>query len=271
MQWVFTTANYVARELNYSGVSLKDWKRCSDATVQAFQGASFSGKFEQLLHDIKGMGFDAIELWVGHLHPTVATPALIRIARTLLDKYEMEAVAYTAGFGVPGITRERAIPSFEIAKALGVKMMAQACHPENKAVVEALCAEYRIRFGHENHPEKSPDEVRRIVEPFNGWVGACIDTGWFATHGCDPAQAIEELRDVIVHVHLKDILSVGEHVTCTLGDGIVPVRNVLAALHEIRWPGPISIEHVSMEEDPANAVIESLRRVKSIWSGFQQP
>jgi L-ribulose-5-phosphate 3-epimerase len=271
MKWIFTTANFVARERNFGGQHLlKEWKECQDATVRQFQGAGFEAKFEQLLYDIKQMGFDAIELWIGHLHPTIATTSMVNTVRKLLDKYEMEAAAYTSGFKEPGITREQAVHSFEIAKTLGVKTMAQMIHIENKAVIEPLCAEYGIQFGLENHPEKSPDEVRSKIEPFNGWIGSCIDTGWFATQGCDPVKAIRELKDVMVHVHVKDILSAGEHVTCTLGDGIVPVREILETLHEIDWKGPITIEHVPIDRDPTLEIIESLRRCKSIWSEVQK-
>ena len=36
-------------------------------------------------------------------------------------------------------------------------------------------------------------------------IGATVDTGWWATQGYDPARAIEELGEHVVHVHLKDV------------------------------------------------------------------
>ena len=64
-------------------------------------------------------------------------------------------------------------------------------------------------------------------------MGAAVDTGWFGIHGYDVVQAIRELKDHLVHVHLKDIKAVGAHDSCTLGDGIVDIKGVLSVLKEI--------------------------------------
>src|SRR5690606_859588 len=264
MRLAFMTANFVARELNYENSN--DWGACHQATYDASHGPNFESKFEEMIALTKDMGFDAIELWVAHLDPLHATPEMINKAVEILQKYDVDAVAYTAGFGAPGVTEEEATKIFATAKAIGAKVLANAFHPDNGPIVQELAKENGIYMGLENHPEKSAQEVIDKVSPFAPWVGAAIDTGWFATHGYDAVQATKELQNNLVHVHLKDIKAAGAHDTCTLGDGIVDIKGVLSVLKEINYDGIITIEHEPHDHDPTEDVIESIKRVKSWWA-----
>lgn len=267
MKFAFMTANYVARELNYTN-SL-DWGKCHEATVKAFHGEKFPEKFEELISTVKNMGFDAIELWIAHLDPLKATPEMIEIANAILKAYDVEVISYTAGFGAPGVTEEEARKTFETAKAIGAPVLAQGFHPENGPIVQPLAQEFGIAMGLENHPEKTPQEVIDKVGPFYPGVGAAIDTGWFATQGYNAIRAVRELKDYIVHVHLKDVKAVGEHETCTLGDGIVDIKGVMEELKEIGYTGPMSVEHEPHLHDPTEEVEESLKRVKQWWQEIE--
>ena len=62
---------------------------------------------------------------------------------------------------------------------------------------------------YENHPEKSPQEVLALIGDADDVLGAAIDTGWWATQGYDPVQAIRDLRERLFHVHLKDVEAAG--------------------------------------------------------------
>ncbi|MFD1673782.1 sugar phosphate isomerase/epimerase family protein, partial [Alicyclobacillus fodiniaquatilis] len=251
MQWAFMTANYVAQEVGYEANTVHhDWGRCASATSDAFHGPQFEEKFEALIADVRDMGFEAIELWVDHLTPFRATPAMIQQAISIVERYGVEIVGYTAGFPTPGVSRDDATRVFETAQALGVKVMAQGFHPANGELIQELCSQYNIRVGLENHPEKTPQEVIDKVKPFYPWIGSANDTGWFATHGYDAVKATYDLREVLVHVHLKDILAVGGHDTCALGDGVVDARAVLRALKDIGYDGIVTIEHEPMDHNP---------------------
>ncbi len=260
MTFAFMTANYVAKELNYTD-SL-DWGKCHQATVDAFHGPHFSTKFEALISGIKEMGFNEIELWVAHLDPFKATPDMIEAANAILAKYEVKVISYTAGFNQPGISREEAMTIFETARSIGAPVFAQGFHPDNGPLVKELAETYNIKVGHENHPEKNPQEVIEKVAPFAPWVGSAIDTGWFATHGYDPVQAVYDLQDYLVHVHLKDIKAEGAHDSCALGDGIVEIKGVMKALKDVGYNGPMTVEHEPHTYDPTEEVKVSLNRVK---------
>jgi L-ribulose-5-phosphate 3-epimerase len=259
MTFAFMTANYVARELNYTD-SL-DWGKCHQATVEAFHGENFASKFEELISTVKGMGFEAIELWVAHLDPLKATPGMIEQAVQILEKYDVKVISYTAGFGTPGVSREDAIKIFDTAKAIGAPVLAQGFHPENGPLVRELAEAYNIKMGLENHPEKTHQEVIDKVAPFAPWVGSAIDTGWFATQGYDPVQAVRDLEPYLVHVHLKDIKAAGAHDTCALGDGIVDIKGVMAELKAIGYKGQMTVEHEPHTYDPTEEVKISLDHV----------
>jgi sugar phosphate isomerase/epimerase len=79
-----------------------------------------------------------------------------------------------------------------------------------------------------------------------------VDTGWWGTHGFDAADAIEELGDHVLHVHLKDVLAEGEpHETCRWGEGVVPVEECVRALQRIGYAGAIAVEHEPEDHDPS--------------------
>ncbi|GGE30308.1 AP endonuclease [Pullulanibacillus camelliae] len=267
MKFAFMTANYVARELNYT--KSLDWGKCHEATVAAFHGPNFKSKFEELIATVKELGFDAIELWVAHLDPLKATPEMIEIAKGILNAYEMDVISYTAGFGSPGVTREEAQKIFETAKAIGAPVLAQGFHPDNGDIVKEFAEANHIYMGLENHPEKTPQEVIDKVAPFAPWVGSALDTGWFATQGYDPIKAVRALQDHLVHVHLKDVKAAGAHDTCTLGDGIVDIKGVMTELKAIGYTGPMTVEHEPHLHDPTEECRESLKRVQHWWSELQ--
>ena len=80
----FMSANYVARELGYGMAD--QWGPFDDATNAAFEPLeSFGARFDALLVSITDIGFDAIDLWFGHLNWRWATPDHVVIARDALD------------------------------------------------------------------------------------------------------------------------------------------------------------------------------------------
>lgn len=266
MKWAFMTANFVAREMDYKMNSLAQWGDAHEATVEAFHGKEFEVKFEEIVQNVKECGYDAMELWVAHLDPLRSTPEMVDSALNILHRYDMEVPSYTAGFGKPGATRADAVKIFETAKQLGASCLAQGFHPDNGPLVKEMASLYGIKMGLENHPEKTPKEAMDKVKDFYPWVGIAYDTGWIATQGYDPVQAVVDFKDYLVHVHLKDVLAVGEHDTCALGDGIVDIKGVLRKLKEIGYSGYITIEHEPLQFDPSNDMKASLERAKSWWA-----
>ncbi|QGG55917.1 sugar phosphate isomerase/epimerase family protein [Paenibacillus sp. B01] len=271
MEWAFMTANYVAKEVGYKDVTdwFKDWGRCTEATIRSFHRSQFELKFESLISGIKENGFDAIELWVGHLHPETATDEMVRKARGLLDKYELSVVSYTASFSSPNMTVEEGARRFEIARAIGAPLLASSFNVSNAELIVELSQRYGIFFGLENHPERNAQEIIEKISPYSPWIGAALDTGWFGTNSCDVSAAVGELAPYLKHVHLKDVLAAGAHDSCGLGEGVVDIKGALRELHAIGYQGALTLEHEPYDHDPMPAMVRSLQLVKQQWNELQ--
>ena len=65
------------------------------------------------------------------------------------------------------------------------------------------------------------------------------------TQAMDALDAVKRLReaDKLFIVHLKDVVAVGAHDTCAIGEGIVPCERVVRYLVQSGWQGDVAIEH----------------------------
>ncbi len=269
----FMSANYVAREVGYH---LDEGWMQGDAATNAYFSPleTFGERFDTMLAGVSALGFGAIDLWTAHLNPAWATPEHFVIAR---DKLAKNGLTVSALAGAFGDTLEEFTRSCEVAKAVGAYAFGGGAgvlktHP---AETVALLKEYGLKLGLENHPEKTPAELlARIGDGGDGTIGAALDTGWFATQGFPPAEAITALAPHLVAIHLKDIkapraektgfmlIDMG-HETCMLGEGICDIPACVAALKAANYTGSIAVEHEPEEFNPDADCRESLTRLKS--------
>jgi L-ribulose-5-phosphate 3-epimerase len=246
------SANYVARETGYQ---MHGWAHGDDATNAAFR-ENFDAKFDELLGDVRALGFDTMDVWGAHLNAEWATDENVATARQLLDEHGLAIGSYQVWVGPPDLER-----ACDIATALGSRMLSGNV-PLDDGRLESLLAGRGLRFAYENHPEKTSGEVLGKVPAF---AGVCVDTGWFGTHGYSAPQAIEELGERVFHVHLKDVKAVGEpHDTCRWGEGIVDVEECVRALQRIRFEGTIVVEHEPETFDPSDD-LHAMREQLGRW------
>jgi L-ribulose-5-phosphate 3-epimerase len=249
----FMSANYVAREVGYNMTG--GWGQGDKATSERFRPVeTFGERFEEILRDVRALGFSAIDVWTAHLSPTWATQAHLETARALLDEYGLTVPSLAGWFGA---TLEEFAATCRIAEALGCPVLGGSTSvlAKDRAYVLETLRAAGLKLGLENHPEKTPRELR---EKIGDGIGAAVDTGWFGTQGYDAAEALADLKDVLVHVHLKDVLEVGKHDTCRFGAGVVPVAACLETLKRVGYEGAISIEHEPELYDPTEDVRRSL-------------
>jgi hypothetical protein len=111
------SANYVPREVGYA---MHGWGHGDRATNEAFRPLdTYEQRLDELLADIRELGFDAIDLWGAHLNPVWATDDHI-----------------------------------EIALAVGTTIIAGFAPVESP-----LYRSRGLRVAVENHPEKTPAEL----------------------------------------------------------------------------------------------------------------
>jgi L-ribulose-5-phosphate 3-epimerase len=258
----FMSANFVARE---SGWRIDDWGVGDQATQAAFRDPDgFAAKFADVLDEAISLGFDAVDVWDGHLNAAWATDEQIATARRLIDERGLRVASLAGWFGS---TIDHLRRSCEIAVALGAPVLGGGTPllvSDRDGLVREL-ERHDLRLGIENHPnEHTPDDMlAEIGDTGGGRIGTTVDTGWWGTQGVDAAAAIRALAPHVFHVHLKDVRAVGEHDTCRFGEGIVPIEGCLEALAEIGYPGAVSIEHEPFDEDPRPAIAANLDDVRT--------
>ena len=251
----FMTANYVARETGYA---MHGWGHGDRETNAAFRPLeTYADKLDELLGGIRALDFDTIDLWGAHLGADWATDEHVAIARDLVARHDLRVATYATWVG-PSNVRS----ACEIARALGTTLTGAGASGDARELVPVL-REHGVRLAYENHPEKTPRELLDKIAGGDDHLGATIDTGWWATQGYDPARAIEELGEHVLHVHLKDVRAVGEpHETCRWGEGIVDVEGCVRALRRIGYDGAIAVEHEPETHDPSDdcrAMLAQLR------------
>lgn len=106
-----------------------------------------------------------------------------------------------------------------------------------------IYARHGIMLHYHNHAyefapsNEGPTGMEIILEGLDRSVaGLCVDVAWVHIGGSDPATFLREHADVIHYVHLKDYQ--GERHWTELGRGIVPLREVMAAIEalpDVRW------------------------------------
>ncbi|GGK35658.1 hypothetical protein GCM10008955_31960 [Deinococcus malanensis] len=262
MNVAFNTANFAYRQVNYRATG--DWGQACRTSREHFSPIeTFGERFDELLGEVDDMGFKNLELWHFHLHQKWWTPEHVQVALDVAGRRKMRFVAFCGGFGDDLAEFERTL---QLVTALGIPLLAGASRvfTEQRAEYVARLREYGVRFGYENHPEKTPQELLERAGPDEGGlVGVTVDTGWFGTQNYPADQAVGELGERVLHVHLKDVRQVGTHDTVGYGQGVVPLRRVVGSLNDMNYQGLISVEHEPEQFDPTEDIKESRRQLES--------
>ena len=253
----YMTANEVARE---TGWAMHGWGHGDRATNEAFAPLeTFGERFDALLGRVRDLGFDAIDLWGAHLSTDWATDEHVAIAQDALARRELRVATYATWVGSGNVER-----ACELALAVGTSVIGGGFSGAAEALAPIL-REHGVTLAIENHPERTPGEVLAKIDAGGGTMAATVDTGWWGTQGYDAAQAIRDLAGHVAHVHLKDVLRVGEpHDTCAWGDGIVDVAACVRTLRELGYTGAYAVEHEPEDRDPSEE-IAAMRRQLEGW------
>ena len=252
----FMSANYVAREVGYRMTG--GWGQGDRATNERFRPPeTFAERFDELLRSIRALGFDAVDVWSGHLNPSWATREHLDAARELLTRHGLRAVSLGGGF-------DDLDAACDVADAVGTDLLAgpTGLLRTDRARALAILRDRGKRIALENHPEKTPEEMLvKIGNDADGLVGTTVDTGWWGTQSYDAALAIERLAPHVLHVHLKDVLAAGEHETCRWGLGVVDVESCVRRLRQLGYAGAFCVEHEPELYDPSEDCRELRERL----------
>jgi len=249
----FQTANYFARATGFKS-GMDEWGEAERKVIENFSLA----EFERICSDIKGAGFQSIELWMGHAFPKFMTPYMAEELKTILEKHRLDVYSFSCSLGDPIHYPRWTRLCFETAKMLGIDLITSGISKESAPVIYSLCKEFGVRVAAENHPEKHPEEIRAVIGDYGDLIGACVDTGWFGTQGFDAPKALMYLRENLINVHLKDVKEIGRHNPVELGTGVANISECVDVLKEIGYNHTISIEQESGQYDPTDECATAL-------------
>ncbi|MCB1123532.1 MAG: sugar phosphate isomerase/epimerase [Verrucomicrobiae bacterium] len=264
----FITANFVAREAGYA--LTEGWHQGNNATNDYFRPIdTFPKRFEALLKEIKQLGFRSIDLWISHLHWAWATKEHTKIANSLVNKHRLQVANMTGDFGSSRIEFEA---SCQLANAMEVRLLVGSAPflRINREEAVALLRDYNLQLALVNRQESSVDQfVSRIGYDNHDILGVAVDTGWFQVLGERLFEALEELAPNLKLVQLKNLQEADPPITCRFDKGLVPIQRCVDKLQELRFNGPVSIEHQPFEKNPGEECRQNLEMLKN-WLGTRK-
>jgi sugar phosphate isomerase/epimerase len=164
---------------------------------------------------------------------------------------------------------------FEYCKRAGIPVIvAGDPTPETLPRIERFVKEYDIRIALHNHgPEDklwpSPLDVLASIRKMDPRIGCCIDVGHTVRAGTDVVQAIREVGPRLFNVHMKDLTDFhSKESQVAVGDGLMPVREMFAALIAIHYKGFVDLEYEIHADDPMPGVIASFAYMRGVIAGM---
>jgi sugar phosphate isomerase/epimerase len=235
----FNTATLVAQHAGWR-LNLEEWMDHDRRTVERTDDAAF----EQMCRDIADAGFAGVELWRAHVDPMRVDGERGRRLRRMLAAHDLEPVALAGP-----LTDETA----RVCKLLDLPRAAAGLWGDDAAEAARVARATGLAFDFENHPEATTQAIRQAVPEGCGWA---VDTGWLGTSGLDGPTAIRELKDLVRHVHVKDVREPGTHDNVPLGTGCVDLEGIFRELKAIGYDGWYSWEDEPSDRNPLDLAAE---------------
>jgi sugar phosphate isomerase/epimerase len=141
---------------------------------------------------------------------------------------------------------------FEFAKKLDLYAITTEDVP-HLDVIEKLVKEFDIRVAYHEHARQpnnpkyqvwDPKYIVSLVKDRDRRIGACADTGHWATSGLKPLDGIKILKGRVISVHLKDRPVIGKQMPDVVyGTGVSDIKDILKELKRQKFEGNIAIEY----------------------------
>ncbi len=164
---------------------------------------------------------------------------------------------------------------FEYAKRVGISIIvAGDPAPATLPRLEKFVKQYDIRIAIHNHgPEDkvfpSPLDVLKAVRNLDPRMGCCIDIGHAVRAGADIVEAIHEVGPRLFNMHAKDLTDFHDKDSqVAVGAGLMPFREIFAALIKTNYKGFVDLEYEIHGDDPMPGVIESFAYMRGVLDGM---
>ena len=270
-----------------------------DSKVKGVQlGAqSYSFRDRPLDGAIQGLaaaGLGSVELWQGHLEPRQnwreLDEAARKSAREELRKWRLttplatfkeagdkfraagiEVYAYNYSFR-DDFSDEEMDRGFEMAKALGAKVLTASSNQKTVARIDASARKHKMRVGLHNHSRIDPNEfataadLEKAMASHSEFICTNLDIGHFAAANQDSVEFIKKHHARIVTLHVKDRKR-DQGPAVPFGTGDAPIKDVLSLLSKNAWGIPANIEYEYEGKDTAEEVKACLAYCRQALGG----
>jgi sugar phosphate isomerase/epimerase len=112
-------------------------------------------------------------------------------------------------------------------------------------------------------------DVLKSISKMDSRIGCCIDVGHTVRAGTDVVQAIRAVGPRLFNIHIKDLTSFKiKESQVAVGEGIMPVREMFAALIATRYKGSVDLEYEIHADNPMPGVIASFAYMRGVLAGM---
>jgi sugar phosphate isomerase/epimerase len=161
-------------------------------------------------------------------------------------------------------------PAFEYARAGGFPMIVAAPDPAQFDAIEAAIKEFDIKVGVHNHgPEDklfpAPQDAYKLLKGRDPRFGLCMDIGHTTRAGVDPVKTVDECRDRLLDIHVKDLkLKTDKDSQCEVGKGALDIPGLFRALMKVGFQGHVGLEYEINAEAPQVGIRESFSYMRGV-------
>ena len=232
--------------------------------------ASYSTRkltLDQTLEACKEMDVAYINLKDFHL-PMTDSPEVIQATRK-----KIEGAGLTIMGGGTITMKNDPVPvrkAFEYARAGGFPLIVAAPEPAALDLIEKMVQEFDIKVGIHNHgPEDkffpAPQDAYRLLKGRDPRFGLCMDIGHTTRAGVDPVATVDECKDRLLDIHVKDLrVKTDKESQCEVGKGVLDIPGLFRALLKIGFAGHVGLEYEINAEGPVVGLKESFSYMRGV-------
>ncbi len=224
---------------------------------------------DEALKAMVDIGLSSCELWQGHVEPRglkredlrawrlAVSLDELKAIRTKFDRAGVDLYAYNYSFR-DDFSDEEIARGFEMAKALGVKVLTASAQVATAKRVDPFAKRFKMRVGMHNHSNIRPNEFATAedfamaMEGASEYIAINLDIGHFTAANFDAVDYLKKNHARIVTLHIKDRKR-DQGANVPFGEGDTPIKAVLETLRQNRWQIPANIEY---EYKGADTVVE---------------
>jgi sugar phosphate isomerase/epimerase len=165
--------------------------------------------------------------------------------------------------------------AFEYAKAAGFPLIVAAPEPAAFDLIERAIQEFGIKVGIHNHgPEDkafpAPQDAYRLLKGRDPRFGLCMDIGHTVRAGVDPVKTVDECKDRLLDLHVKDLkVKTDKESQTEVGKGALDIPGLFRALHKIAFTGHVGLEYEIKEMSPQVGMRESFSYMRGVLDALE--